>query len=54
MYQYIWRSKQSLSGQYLISTSMPTFNEHNLTMLGKVGLRRNDFLFFQSEPKRNR
>ena len=34
-----------------MDTSMPTFYKHNLTMLGKVRLRRNDFLFFQSEPR---
>lgn len=28
---------------------MPTFYQCNLTMLGKVCLRRNDFLSFQTE-----
>ena len=28
---------------------MPTFYLYNLTMLGKVRLRRNDFLFFQAK-----
>jgi len=31
----------------------PTFCLYNLTMLGKVSLRRNDFLFFQTERDLN-
>ena len=33
---------------------MLTFCSCNLTMLGKVCLRRNDFLFFQTQRDRNR
>ena len=40
---------QNIQAKSLINTSIPTFYAYSLTMLGKVRLRRNDFLSFQAE-----
>ena len=47
MHQYA--EIQNIQAKSLISESTLTFYSYNLTMLGKVGLRRNDFLFFKTE-----
>ena len=35
--------------KYIVNTLIVTFHAYSLTMLGKVQLRRNDFLSFQTE-----
>lgn len=47
MYQYA--KMQYIQVKTLINALRLTFYSYNLTMLGKVRLRRNDFLSFQTE-----
>lgn len=47
--QVIKRVMKTYLAKNLTNKSVPTFYQYNLSMLGKVRLRRNDFLCFQPQ-----